>query len=91
MLDVVRINDRNDRLLRVRQLAANGKPDARRIAARRLRCCRRSLPDGTPFSGFARMTLADGTLIGATGTEVKSPTDAAERIASRSSSVRYGP
>ena len=90
MLDVVRINDHNDRLLRVRKLPANGKPAlaASLLASSMLP---RILPDGTPFSGFARMTLADGTLIGATGTEVKSPTDAAERITSRLSSVRFGP
>jgi len=87
MLDVVRIMDTDERLLRVRRLAPRGRPALAALLRADL-LLPRVMPEGLPFSGYARMTLADGTLVATSGTE------SAVReghVISRMQSGRYGP
>jgi sensor c-di-GMP phosphodiesterase-like protein len=86
MLDVVSISDGHERMLRVRRLAPRGKPAlAASLPANLL--LPRVNPEGTIFSGFARMTLADGTTVGVAGVEGTTPDD---HIIGRHRSERYG-
>ena len=71
MLEVVRTVESDERLLRVRRLASRGKVGLAALL-RVNQILPRVAPNGDPFSGYARMTLADGTLI---GTEGKNPTE----------------
>ena len=90
VLEVVRTVESNDRLLRVRRLASKGKASLAALL-RVNQFLPRIAPNGDPFSGFARMTLADGTLI---GTEGKNPLESnqhSDPIVARAISKRYGP
>lgn len=87
MLDVVRIVDSNERLLRVRRLAAKRAPMLAALVRPSL-LLPQVTPDGGFFSGFARMTLADGTLLGASGSESALRED---HVVSRAQSGNYGP
>ena len=90
MLDVVSISDDDERLLRVRHVTARGKP-----ALAALLPVQMLLPqvgsEGVPFSGIARMTLADGTLLGTAGAEATGGAVGDGQIIGRQRSERYGP
>ena len=90
MLDVVRTAEGDARLLRVRRLASPGKPGLSALL-RASQLLPRIAPDGTPFSGYARMTLADGTLIGTSGVEPSESDQRTDQIIGRTKSERYGP
>lgn len=86
MLDVVQILDSNERMLRVRRLAPRRAP----MLAALLRpsmLLPQVMPDGGVFFGYARMTLADGSLIGASGTEAALHED---HLFKRAQSASYG-
>lgn len=68
MLDVVQILDSNERMLRVRRLAPRRAPMLAALL-RPAMLLPQVMPDGAAFFGYARMTLADGSLIGTSGTE----------------------
>jgi len=68
MLDVVGLDDSNERLLRVRRLAPRKTPMLAALLRPNL-LLPQVTPDGSPFAGYARMTLADGTVIGSSGSE----------------------
>jgi sensor c-di-GMP phosphodiesterase-like protein len=68
MLDVLKLDDSNERLLRVRRLAPRKAPMLAALLRPALLLPQVS-PDGKPFAGYARMTLADGTVIGTAGSE----------------------
>jgi sensor c-di-GMP phosphodiesterase-like protein len=87
MLDVVNLVDRGERMLRVRRLAAKGKPALAASLSPSLLLPQIG-PEGGPFPGTARMTLADGTVIG-TVTGADSGGD--DQIVGRQRSERFGP
>lgn len=87
MLEVVRLTDTDERLLRVRRTAERGKPTlAALLPARALLPL--VTPSGDLFSGASRLTLADGTLVGVSETRDAMPDNP---IVSRMRSERYGP
>jgi sensor c-di-GMP phosphodiesterase-like protein len=90
MLDVVRTAESNERLLRVRRLASPGRPSLSALL-RASQLLPRVAPDGAPFSGYARMTLADGTLVGTSGVEPTENDQRIDQIIGRTKSERYGP
>ncbi len=90
MLDVVRITDTDDQLLRVRRLGSRGKP-ALAALLRASQLLPRIAPDGAAFTGYARMTLADGTRFGASGVEPSESGPQSDQIVSHTKSERYGP
>ena len=90
MLDVVRTAESNERLLRVRRLASPGRPSLSALL-RASQLLPRVAPDGAPFSGYARMTLADGTLVGTSGVEPTENDQRIDPIIGRAKSERYGP
>lgn len=68
MLDVVKIIDSDERMLRVRRLA----PDRASMLAALLRPSQllpQVMADGDLFTGYARLTFTDGSLIGIAGNE----------------------
>jgi sensor c-di-GMP phosphodiesterase-like protein len=87
MLDVVRLVDSSERLLRVRRLEPRRAPMLAALM-RPAVLLPQVTPDGGAFSGFARMTLADGTLIGTAGSEAALRE---EHLVSRVRSGGYGP
>jgi len=88
MLDVVRLAGREDHLLRVRRVAAQHKAALSALLPVDL-LLPRIAPGGGPLPGYARITLADGTLIGTAGDET-STVQQKEYISSRARSERYG-
>ena len=68
MLDVVRLLDTNEQLLRVRRLAPNREPMLAALLRPAL-LLPQVMSDGSAFVGYARMALPDGTPIGTSGTE----------------------
>jgi sensor c-di-GMP phosphodiesterase-like protein len=89
MLDVVRLEGRDDHLLRVRRVATQRKPALAALLPVDL-LLPRIAPDGGPLPGYARMTLADGTLVGWSGDETGSVKQK-DYISERARSERYGP
>jgi sensor c-di-GMP phosphodiesterase-like protein len=90
VLDVVAIAERGERLLRVRRVAAAGKPSLAASLPVSLLLPQVG-PEGSPFSGHARMTLPDETLVGVTGVEPIGGAPAGDQIVGRQQSQRYGP
>jgi hypothetical protein len=90
MLDVVRTAEGDERLLHVRRLASPGKPGLSALL-RASQLLPRIAPDENPFSGYARMTLADGTLVGTSGVELPERDRRIDQIVGRTKSERYGP
>jgi sensor c-di-GMP phosphodiesterase-like protein len=90
VLDVVRIAERDERMLRVRRLAASGKPSLAALLWTH-QLLPRIAPEGSRFTGYARMTLADGTLVGVSGTDLPENALRDDHIVSRMKSERYGP
>ena len=88
MLDVVREAGREARFLRVRLVPAQRKPALAALLPVNL-LLPRLAPDGDVLQGVARLTLADGTLLGAVSDEAKRP--AADYISAQAHSKRYGP
>jgi sensor c-di-GMP phosphodiesterase-like protein len=88
MLDVVRLAGREDHLLRVRRVAAQHQPALSALLPVDL-LLPRIAPGGGPLPGYARITLADGTLIGTAGDET-STLQQKEYISGRARSERYG-
>ena len=88
MLDVVRLNDVDERMLRVRRLTSAGKPNLAALLPASL-----MLPavasDGSVPINYIRLTLPDGTLVGSAGAEPTAIDDS--RVLSRQRSERYGP
>jgi sensor c-di-GMP phosphodiesterase-like protein len=87
LLDVVRLDANPERMLRVRRLTPSGLSLAAILPADLL--LPQVAPDGSRFTGYARIALADDTVVGAVGSDM----DAALRdglIASRVRSDRYG-
>lgn len=88
MLDVVREAGRDDRLLRIRLVSQQRKPALAAMLPVDL-LLPQIAPDGSARQSYARLTLADGTLIGAAGDEtVEGLGD--ERISAQARSKRYG-
>jgi sensor c-di-GMP phosphodiesterase-like protein len=88
MLDVVRLEGRDEHLLRVRLVAPERKPSLAALLPADL-LLPRVAPDGRRLAGYARLTLADGTLIGTS----KEPTGSdahGDYISARARSQRYG-
>ena len=89
MLDVVRLVGRDDHLLRVRRMTPERRPAiAALVPIESL--LPRIAPDGRALPGYARMTLADGTLVGTLGDETGS-VEQKDYISERARSERYGP
>jgi hypothetical protein len=87
LLEVVRLDANPERMLRVRRLMPSGVSLAAILPAELL--LPQVAPDGSRFTGYARIALADDTVVGAVGSDM----DAALRdglIASRVRSDRYG-
>src|SRR5262245_11125817 len=89
MLDVVRPSDRYDRMLRIRRLSSPGKPQLAALIPAGLLLPNLSQHAGSP-AGYVRMTMPDGTLIGAAGTEPQVGA-VEDYVSSRQRSERYGP
>lgn len=87
MLDVLRTTDRDVRYLRVRRLGGPHKPAITALLPAGLLLPQLS-PDGSPLAGVARITLADGTLVGTSGGTQDGDRP---RLLSRARSTRYGP
>jgi sensor c-di-GMP phosphodiesterase-like protein len=83
MLDVIGLGDGHERMLQVRRPASGDKPGLAALLPASL-----LLPQMS-HTGSARLTLADGTLIGAVGPELSSDLDGF--VMSRHQSLRYGP
>jgi sensor c-di-GMP phosphodiesterase-like protein len=90
VLDVIQLAERGERLLRVRRVAAADKASLAASLPVSLLLPQVG-PEGSPFSGHARMTLPDGTLVGVTGIEAVDGTLADGQIVGRQQSQRYGP
>jgi sensor c-di-GMP phosphodiesterase-like protein len=89
MLDVVRPVTGGDRLLRVRLVSPLRKPTLAALLPADL-LLPQIAPDGKPLLGHARLSLADGTLIGISGDETPdTPQDG--HIAAHAHSLRFGP
>jgi sensor c-di-GMP phosphodiesterase-like protein len=87
-LDVVRFVASDERMLRVRRSMAAGRPSLAALLSPEI-LLPHIAPDGTRFTGYARITLSDDTIVGMVGSDM----DAALRdglIASRVRSDRYG-
>jgi len=89
MLDVVRQIGRDDRLLRVRLVAPQRKPALAALLPVDL-LLPQIAPNGTQLQGYARLTLADGTLIGTSGDQTGSVAQN-DYISAHARSERYGP
>jgi len=89
MLDVVRPVGRDERFLRIRLVAAQRKPALAALLPINLLLAQIG-PDGRPLQGYARLRLADGTLIGTSGDETASAPQN-DRISAQARSTRYGP
>jgi EAL domain-containing protein (putative c-di-GMP-specific phosphodiesterase class I) len=88
LLDVVQLGGGNDRMLRVRRLLSQPRLALAALLPADV-LLPQVMPDGTRFSGYARITLADDTLVGDVGLDID--TDTREGlIASRVHSDRYG-
>ena len=86
VLDVVRVGE--ERLLRVHRVTPPGQPAFAALLPAEL-LLPHVAPDGTPFTGYARITLSDDTIVAVVGSDM----DQALRdglIASRVRSERYG-
>jgi sensor c-di-GMP phosphodiesterase-like protein len=90
ILDVVRTAEGNERLLRVRRLDSRGKGGLSALLHVN-QLLPRIAPDGAPFLGYARMTLADGTMIGTLGKNPLESNQQSDPIVGRAISKRYGP
>ena len=88
MLDVVRLVGRDDRLLRVRRVMPQRKPALAALLPVDL-LLPRIAPNGRPLSGYARITLVDGTLIGSSADDTGSVPHA-DYISAQARSARYG-
>jgi sensor c-di-GMP phosphodiesterase-like protein len=88
MLDVVHMNDPDERLLRVRRVGARGKATLAALLPANVMLPQVS-PGGERFTGTSRMTLADGTLIGTSGSTKDAATES--QVVSRMRSERFGP
>lgn len=88
MLDLVRTLE-GDRLLRVRRLSGQGKGSISAIL-RPKDLLPRLKPDGNPFAGRVRLTLADGTLLGTSGIGVTEDASLHGAVTSRAQSEVYG-
>jgi sensor c-di-GMP phosphodiesterase-like protein len=86
-LDVIESADWHDRMLRVRRPPSNGNPTLAALLPASL-LLPREWQDENP-NGYARLTLADGTLIGAAGAQPAGDPDPYAR--NRQQSKRYGP
>lgn len=89
MLDVVRLVGRDDNLLRVRRVAPQRKPALAALLPVDL-LLPRIAPDGGRLPGYARMTLTDGTLVGASADQTGS-VPWKDYISAQARSERYGP
>ena len=89
MLDVLRVGSGDDRLLRVRLVLPQRRPTlAALLPAAAL--LPQIAPDGSPLQGSARLALADGTMIGASGDETAAgPHD--DHIFAQARSLHFGP
>lgn len=86
MLDVMRLGANDERALRVRRLASAVQPSLAAIIPIDI-LLPQLAPDGSRFSGHARMTLADGALIGSVGPDREAEGLAASRARSDRHSV----
>ena len=88
LLDVVQLAANDERMLRVRRLLSSSRISLAALLPPEL-LLPQVAPDGTRFSGYARIALADDTVVGAVGSAV----DADMRkdlVAGRVKSERYG-
>ncbi|MGH6739839.1 MAG: EAL domain-containing protein, partial [Bradyrhizobium sp.] len=90
MLDVVHMTDPDDRLLRVRRVGARGKAALAALLPANMMLPQVS-PGGERFTGTSRMTLADGTLVGASGSSRDKDAGSESQVISRMRSERFGP
>jgi sensor c-di-GMP phosphodiesterase-like protein len=89
MLDVVRPVGGKTRLLRVRLVMPQRAPALAALLPPAALLSQIS-PDGTPLSGYARLTLADGSLIGTSGDETAT-INRGDHVLGRARSQRFGP
>jgi sensor c-di-GMP phosphodiesterase-like protein len=89
MLDVIRPVGGDERLLRVRLVLPQRKPALAALLPHNL-LMPELATDGSPLQGFARLTLADGSLIGTSGDELPSPAHD-DHVVAQAHSTRFGP
>ena len=89
MLDVVRVTALGDRFLRVRKVGQGGKPTLAALVPATALLPHATLPSGRPLA-FARMTLADGAVVGNTGIASEAEYDQSGRDVQQARSQRYG-
>jgi sensor c-di-GMP phosphodiesterase-like protein len=89
MLDVVSVAGDDQRMLRVRLVEPERKPAAAALVPVDI-LLPKLAPDGTVLQGSARLALADGTVIGASGDD---PMNAVhdDRVSAQARSNRFGP
>ena len=90
VLDVVQTAEGHERLLRVRRLDSRGKAGLSALLHVN-QLLPRVAPNGAPFLDYARMTLADGTVIGTSGKNPLESNQQSDPIVGRAKSNRYGP
>jgi sensor c-di-GMP phosphodiesterase-like protein len=89
MLDVVHPVGHDERLLRVRLASPQRKPALAALLPDNF-LMPQIAPDGSPLQGYARLTLADGTLIGTSGDET-AVAEHNDHIVAQARSTRFGP
>jgi sensor c-di-GMP phosphodiesterase-like protein len=90
MFDAVRVADNGERFLRVRRVASRGQPALAAMVRAGL-FVPRLTSDGERFTGYARITLVDGTVIAGVGNDADKRVLAEEGVISAAQSERYGP
>jgi sensor c-di-GMP phosphodiesterase-like protein len=89
MLDVVRPEGQDARLLRVRLVFPQRRPAIAALLPPTI-LLPQIAPDGTPLAGDVRLTLADGTVIGTSADEGASAPQS-DRVSAQARSNRFGP
>lgn len=89
MLDVVRVTDLGDRFLRVRKIGQNGKPTIAALVPAFALLPQAVRPSGRTL-GYARMTLADGTVVGSSGVASDADYGEGDQAVQRDRSSEYG-
>ncbi|HTV36612.1 MAG TPA: EAL domain-containing protein [Xanthobacteraceae bacterium] len=89
MLDVVRLVGSDVRLLRVRLVLPQRRPALAALLPAVV-LVPQVAPNGNRLEGYARLTLADGTVIGVSGDERESP-PGDDHVSAEARSSRFGP
>jgi sensor c-di-GMP phosphodiesterase-like protein len=89
VLDVVRVTVLGDRFLRVRKVGQGGKPTLAALVPATALLPQATLQSGRPL-GYARMTLADGTVVGSSGIASEAEYNESGRNVQQGRSQQYG-